>query len=274
MDKGFASISNVDTMLKGNLKSNFILALPFTMAFAKKIPNEYVKRIERPENIINFTKNTWGVCTERPWEKEFSVFTHIYYNWLTAENAKYNIHNEVKKVIDLANENILESNFQKDFKKWLDIKDKNKANPIFSVKNDIIEKRIANSGWLVLISNMISDPTEALKIYRAKDVAEKAFFRLKSDLDMRRLRVHSDTSAQAKLFVSFISLIILSYIDKKMVDANLYKSFTLKELIIELEKLKIIDINNNRILEPLTANHKKILDAFQLIYPNVMELND
>ena len=59
------------------------------------------------------------------------------------------------------------------------------------------------AGWLVMISNNVSDPKEALAIYREKDVVEKGFLRLKNSLDLGRLRVHREDSMQNKVFCRF-----------------------------------------------------------------------
>jgi transposase len=43
----------------------------------------------------------------------------------------------------------------------------------------MLEEAIGMAGWLVILSNDIEDPKETLRIYRAKDVVEKGFLRLK-----------------------------------------------------------------------------------------------
>ena len=57
---------------------------------------------------------------------------------------------------------------------------------------------------------------EALKIYRNKDVIEKAFVNLKERLNMRSMLVSNKQSLEGKLFVEFVALIYLSHIKKTM----------------------------------------------------------
>lgn len=52
---------------------------------------------------------------------------------------------------------------------------------------------------------------------------------------MRRTSVSSDESLDGKLFVQFIALIYLSYIKKMMSDNNLFKNYTLQEVLDELD---------------------------------------
>ena len=49
---------------------------------------------------------------------------------------------------------------------------------------------------MVVISDCVKDAKEAIKAYREKDVVEKGVLRLKSSLDLGRLRVHSETGMQ------------------------------------------------------------------------------
>ena len=58
--------------------------------------------------------------------------------------------------------------------------------------------------WFVLISNDIRDATEALLAYRCKDVVEKNFDDLKNDLDMKRLRIHTNATMEGFSFSSYL----------------------------------------------------------------------
>ena len=68
------------------------------------------------------------------------------------------------------------------------------------------------------------DPIEALHLYRTQDVVEKAFGNLKERLNCRRTLVSFDTSLDGKRFVTFVSLIYLSYIKEQMQKHDLFQS--------------------------------------------------
>jgi transposase len=59
---------------------------------------------------------------------------------------------------------------------------------------------------------------------------------------MRRALVSSEKSFEGKLFVQFIALIIISYINNQMKTNNLYRDLTLQGL---LDKLDIIECYEN-----------------------------
>jgi transposase len=70
--------------------------------------------------------------------------------------------------------------------------------------------------------------------------------------------MHSDPAMRAKLFVSFISLILVCYIHKVMMEHQMYKDWTMREMIKNLEKLRVQYIAANRILYPLTKTQREI----------------
>ncbi|MDD7327570.1 MAG: transposase [Lachnospiraceae bacterium] len=90
----------------------------------------------------------------------------------------------------------------------------------------------------VLISNEVKDPVEALQLYRTRDVVEKAFGNLKERLNCRRTLVSSESSLEGKLFVTFVSLIYLSYIKNRMQENDLFSKYTITGLLDELDVIE------------------------------------
>lgn len=62
-------------------------------------------------------------------------------------------------------------------------------------------------------------------------------------------------------------LIIMPSEDNVMLDQNLYKNMTMKNLLIILSKLRVQHINGVRILFPLTKQQKSIFKAFGVDQP-------
>ena len=99
-----------------------------------------------------------------------------------------------------------------------------------------------NYGYFALLSNEIKDASEALEIYRNKDLVEKAFENLKERLNLRRVAVSSEQSLDGKLFVQFIALIFLSHITKKMQENKLFKDYTLQEILDDLDVIECFEV--------------------------------
>ena len=77
---------------------------------------------------------------------------------------------------------------------------------------------------------------------------EKAFENLKERLHLRRLAVSSELSLNGKLFVQFVALIFLSHITRKMQEGNLFKDYTLQEVLDELDVIECFELPGQRLM--------------------------
>ncbi|MCX6056489.1 MAG: hypothetical protein NTZ74_16570 [Chloroflexi bacterium] len=114
-------------------------------------------------------------------------------------------------------------NHEKQYAKYYDINTTLVHGYQLVPKQEAIDEAKKNDGFFVFMSNCIKDPFEALDIYRSKDLVEKTFGNLKERLNRRTTTVSSDINLEGKLFVQFIALIYLSYVNKAMSDKNMFK---------------------------------------------------
>jgi len=127
---------------------------------------------------------------------------------------------------------------EKQYAKYFHVKTTPKRGTHITVKEDAIKEAKRYYGYFALVSNETMDAITALKLYRAKDIIEKAFGNLKERLNMRRTLVSSEKSLDGKLFIEFVALIFLSYIHKQMQLKKIYKDYTLQAV---LDKLDVIE---------------------------------
>ena len=113
-------------------------------------------------------------------------------------------------------------------------------------KDEAIQKKINQFGYFALLSNGVKDSSEALDIYRKKDMVEKAFDNLKERLGMKRTTVYSDQTLAGKFFLQFLSLIYISYVHKTMRDNNLYRNYTMQSLFDSLDVIERYEYDNQR----------------------------
>ena len=126
-------------------------------------------------------------------------------------------------------------------------------------KQEAISAVEKNYGYFALLSNDIKDPIEALKTYRLKNISEKAFHNLKERLSMRRTSVSSEEHLEGKLFVQFLALIYLSYIDKAMSDQKLYTTMTMDELLDELDVIECFEHPGHKLHDGEITKKQKLL---------------
>ena len=102
---------------------------------------------------------------------------------------------------------------------------------LVEVKEEAVEEKLAYMGYFVLLSNSRMTSAQVLSHYRDKDQVEKAFMNLKDRLNMRRLRMSSERGLEGKLFVQYLALILVSELKHRMEQANLFKDYTLDEVL-------------------------------------------
>ncbi len=158
----------------------------------------------------------------------------------------------------------------KDYNKFFEISETPKRGRKIMPKENAMLEAAKNYGYFALLSNEVKDPFEALSLYRSKDVVEKAFGNLKERLNFRRMQVSSELSLNGKLFVEFIALIYLSYVKKKMQDANMFEKWTLQGLLDELDTIELFEApEHGRILGEVTKKQDEIYHALNVIPPSL-----
>jgi transposase len=265
MDKGFFSTKNVNAMLSPKYQIEFIVAVPFTSKFALGLVESEGKGIDTLNNtIVHGGESLRAVTKQRRWNNEHKVYAHVYFNARKAQGIREDLYTHVAVLREQAIGRPEKYAGSQEHTKYLIIRRSEKEASGFTVnlREDAVEAELGTAGWLVVISNHVADAKEAIKIYREKDVVEKGFQRLKNILDLGRIRVHSENSMQNKVFVGFISLILLSSIHGVMMDKGLYGKMTMKKLILTLSKLRLQIVKGARIMFPVTKEQRQIYEAF------------
>lgn len=134
--------------------------------------------------------------------------------------------------------------------------------------NKAIDEQLSLCGYFLIAETDFKKTTaEILEIYRNRGVVEKSFDSLKNELDMKRLHTMTSETAQGKLFVSFISLIVRSYMLERLSDYMRKNCYTLRKILLELDKMKCFSqssAHSPRPLNPLTKTGREIYASLAL----------
>ena len=134
------------------------------------------------------------------------------------------------------------------------------------VRNNAITAAENRMGKFLLVYRGEYTPLECLSIYRNRDSIEKAFRILKTDMDIFPMRVRKESTIRGMLFIFFISLIIRTALMRGMISSGLMKKYSLEKLILELEKLHVVEDANGSMRElERTRKQKGILDALEKV---------
>ena len=267
MDKGFYSESNLRDMLKNKVK--FVMAVPFTTGLAKSLADEVRESIVAATKSFVISNDV--VCAE---SKKISKYgknlrAFIYYNERQVLDAKESILKRIARLEKLLEDKKkLPSSIKDTALKFLKIR--NSKNGLIIRRDEVkIKEALKYKGFNIIISNHFRDRQEVLHLYRSKDSIEKVFDNMKNEIDMKRLRVHSDEAMTGRTFLGFISLIMYAWLDKKMKEQGLYKSYSQAEVMCEMKKLKMVELSSEkRILTEITKKQKMLLRAFEIPEPS------
>lgn len=140
-----------------------------------------------------------------------------------------------------------------------------------SYRKDVIEMENSLSGYFCIVTSENMTAKEALLKYKNRDASEKLFRGDKSYLGDRSLRVYGDSSAESKIFIEFLALIVRNKIYNCLKDEwiRLEKRpnyMTVPAALNELEKIELSRFADNqyRLDHAVTATQKTILKAFGL----------
>ena len=268
MDKGFYSKRNIDEMLRPSRPVRFLVSVPFASAFAKKLVEGERKGIDCIGNTILTSDGAIrGVHKVRAWKTKdhgsVDLHAHVYFNPVKAAKERNELYAYVTELKREACKDPNCKKLQDEFGKYLIIRKSSRAEGgcTVNVREEVLDEKLKTCGWLVLLSDTVDDAQEALDIYRTKDVVEKNFDRMKNTLDLRRLRVHNDERMENKLFVSFLALALVAALHQRMAKANLYRKYTMHELLLKVGRIHAAEVRGKRILQPISREQQDIFHA-------------
>jgi transposase len=252
MDKGFYSEENINGLIKNHLK--FLVGVKMSLKYVRGELDKIYDGFQTFEyynedyELYSITvPYEWPYSQERPYkgdtlEEKRRVYLHLYYN---IDKSTEDQKNFDRSLIALRDEIISGSpvpGHEKLYKKYFTVKSTPDRGVSVTVNEGEVKKAKRYYGYFALLSNEKMDSMTAIALYRNKDLVEKAFGGLKERLNFRRTLVSSEQSLNGKLFVEFVALIYLSYLNKQMQDAHLYRFHTMAGL---LDKLDVIECFQN-----------------------------
>ena len=112
-------------------------------------------------------------------------------------------------------------------------------------KSDVIKQELMLCGYFVIVTSAKMTAKDAIDLYYSRDASEKLFRGDKSYLGNKSLRVYSSESADEKIFVEFVALIVRNRIYKRLKDESEEiegnpNYMTVPAALRELEKIEMI----------------------------------
>lgn len=281
MDRGFFSSRNLNSMYQNHYK--FLIGGKRNTKFVGTLIEQVRESIKDFSNY-DIEQDVYRVSSMGKWPYEEygtdgkvvhssdrRIYIHIYYNGQRAEEEKSSF---IKTLAD-SQAAVLEGSFteaqQTMCGKYFYLKTTPARGTRLQHNEQAIQEHIKHFGYFALLSNEIKDPSEALYVYRNKDLIEKSFGNLKNRLNMRRPLVSSSENLEGKLFVQFVALMLVSYIHKSMKEGHLYKNYSMQKLLDDLDIIEKFDYPGKRPhYSEITKKQKDLYACFGVEAPSML----
>jgi len=129
-----------------------------------------------------------------------------------------------------------------------------------------IARRVNRMGFVVILYNGKFSWDEVLTWTKERDIIEKMFLQLKSDLNAKPVRAHKTEVAKGWIFAGFIALILRCRLSKMMHEKGLMKKYSIPSLMLTLSRLKQIELRDGSLmLTEVTKKQREIFEALGLV---------
>jgi transposase len=280
LDKGFFSASNICELIKSDASTrlsnrrnlSIVIPLPFSLKLAKELIANNLD-VKNPQNMFQYNEEILFHKDVPASIKGHDFTAHIFFNEKAEVDARHLFYSKLLSHETKIRKN--KFNTLKDFETYVNQELPENFTSYFCydastrtvVRNETkIKEYLSKSGFFIIISNKTNlEKDEVLSFYRNKDKVEKIFDNTKNELNTNRLHSHSKTATEGRLFVKFIATILYQQITKVMKDKDMFKKYSVTELLKELSKMKMISLPElDGFTSECSKKQKEIFDKFRI----------
>lgn len=271
MDRGFYSGDNLRFLTENGHR--FVIALPGSLNYCKELVKKYRDTIINKSEYSLGLKLPYGKSVECD-ELGFRMNVHIYYDpqkALQESEALYELiehqENDLKNMEEPPERNL-------HYDKYFYINRSKDGKLGFKKNHKAIDEALKMCGFFLIAETDFKKTTaQILNIYRTRDTVEKSFDNLKNELDFKRVHCQTSETLKGKIFVSFISLIVKSYMANLLGDFARENNYSTRKILLELDKIKTLKLSNTatpKQINPVSKLGRTVLDLL-LINPDVCD---
>ena len=274
LDRGYFSSENIQYMDKCGY--SFVIMVKGMASLVNELVLEHKGTFEskRVNNIYEY--GVYGKTVKHrlyAGDKKDRYF-HLYHSISKESAERAGIENQLNQMtLYLKKYQNKVKEFGPGFEKYFNLHydEKTQAFVLSEERCSVVERELDLAGYFCIITSEKMSAKEAIELYKSHDTSEKLFRGDKSYLGNKSIRVYSEESARAKIFVEVVAMILRCkmYIKLKEEMKKLEKKpnyMTVPAALKELEKIEMVRQLDNvyRLDHAVTANQKTILNAFGL----------
>ncbi|MDB8771166.1 transposase [Ruminococcus sp. 1001136sp1] len=274
LDRGYFSCENIQYMDKCGY--SFVIMVKGLASLVNELVLEHKGTFEskRVNNIYEY--GVYGKTVKHrlyAGDKKERYF-HLYHSISKESAERAGIENRLNQMtLYLKKYQNKVKEFGPGFEKYFNLHydEKTQAFVLPEERCSVVERELDLAGYFCIITSEKMSAKEAIELYKSHDTSEKLFRGDKSYLGNKSIRVYSEESARAKIFVEFVAMILRCKMYTKLKEEmkKLEKKpnyMTVPAALKELEKIEMVRQLDNvyRLDHAVTANQKTILNAFGL----------
>ncbi|MDB8781908.1 MULTISPECIES: IS1634 family transposase [unclassified Ruminococcus] len=274
LDRGYFSCENIQYMDK--CEYSFVIMVKGLASLVNELVLEHKGTFEskRVNNIYEY--GVYGKTVKHrlyAGDKKERYF-HLYHSISKESAERAGIENRLNQMtLYLKKYQNKVKEFGPGFEKYFNLHydEKTQAFVLPEERCSVVERELDLAGYFCIITSEKMSAKEAIELYKSHDTSEKLFRGDKSYLGNKSIRVYSEESARAKIFVEFVAMILRCKMYTKLKEEmkKLEKKpnyMTVPAALKELEKIEMVRQLDNvyRLDHAVTANQKTILNAFGL----------
>ena len=274
LDRGYFSCENIQYMDKCGY--SFVIMVRGMASLVNELVLEHKGTFEskRVNNIYEY--GVYGKTVKHrlyAGDKKERYF-HLYHSISKESEERAGIENRLNQMtLYLKKYQNKVKEFGPGFEKYFNLHydEKTQAFVLPEERCSVVERELDLAGYFCIITSEKMSAKEAIELYKSRDTSEKLFRGDKSYLGNKSIRVYSEESARAKIFVEFVAMILRCKMYTKLKEEmkKLEKKpnyMTVPAALKELEKIEMVRQLDNvyRLDHAVTANQKTILNAFGL----------
>ena len=274
LDRGYFSCENIQYMDKCGY--SFVIMVKGMASLVNELVLEHKGTFEskRVNNIYEY--GVYGKTVKHrlyAGDKKERYF-HLYHSISKESAERAGIENRLNQMtLYLKKYQNKVKEFGPGFEKYFNLHydEKTQAFVLPEERCSVVERELDLAGYFCIITSEKMSAKEAIELYKSRDTSEKLFRGDKTYLGNKSIRVYSEESARAKIFVEFVAMILRCRMYTKLKEEmkKLEKKpnyMTVPAALKELEKIEMVRQLDNvyRLDHAVTANQKTILNAFGL----------
>jgi len=254
MDRGFFSETNLNDLIEEDL--DFIIPASFSSKEIKSLVSKTRKTIENPGYLHVFKGKTLFVRPIKFSVEKGNVDGFVYYDMKREQEEKNRFYTQLHETAERLKKRKLRTwerpskvfeNIARQFSKYLSWKAVNGRFEV-RVKTKAISQTLNRMGFTVILYRGNYEWEDVLTWTRERDVIEKMFLSLKSDIEIEPMRVHKTEVAKGWIFVTFISLILRCRLSKMLVETELVKNYSIPSLLLALSRVKEVELSDDAMM--------------------------